>query len=96
LLGVSERTFRRRRNHQRESKLEGLPDRRLTPSLSRAPAGEIEPMPSLYRDLYQGFTVKYFQERLGKRHNYVLGDTVTKLHLHRSGLGPCGSQAVSA
>lgn len=30
--------------------------------------------------------VKHFQEQLGKWHNYTLGYTVTKRHLHRSGL----------
>ena len=43
-------------------------------------------MLGLYRDIYRGFTVKHFHEQLGKRHNYTLGYTVTKLHLHRSGL----------
>jgi len=43
-------------------------------------------MLGLYRELYRGFTVKHFHEQLGKRHNYTLGYTVTKLHLHRSGL----------
>lgn len=43
-------------------------------------------MLGLYRDLYRGFTVKHFHEHLGKRHGYMLGYTVTKLHLHRAGL----------
>ncbi len=43
-------------------------------------------MLGLYRDLYRGFTVKHFHEKLAKRHNYVLGYTVTKLHLQREGL----------
>ena len=73
LLGVSERTFRCWRDRHRDSGLEGLADRRLTPSLRRAPAAEIERMLGLYRDLYRGFTVKHFHEQLGKRHNYVLG-----------------------
>jgi hypothetical protein len=47
---------------------------------------EIERMLGLYRELYRGFTVKHFHEHLVKRHNYVLGYTVTKLHLHRAGL----------
>jgi hypothetical protein len=47
---------------------------------------EIERMLGLYRDLYRGFTVKHFHEQLGKRHNYTLGYTVTKVHLHRAGL----------
>jgi len=86
LLGVSERTFRRWRDRHRESGLAGLEDRRLRPSLRRAPLTEIERMLGLYRDLYRGFTVKHFHEQLGKRHGYTLGYTVTKLHLHRAGL----------
>jgi len=86
LLGVSERTFRRWRERYREEGLVGLSDRRLRPSLRRAPKTEIERMLGLYRDLYRGFTVKHFHEQLGKRHNYTLGYTVTKLHLHRAGL----------
>src|SRR4051794_32628771 len=81
LLGISERTFRRWRDRHRESGFDGLADRRLTPSLRRASVAEIERMLGLYRDLYRGFTVKHFHEQLIKRHNYVLGYTVTKLHL---------------
>jgi transposase len=86
LLGISERTFRRWRDRHREYGLEGLADRRLAPSLRRAPVTEIERMLGLYRDIYRGFTVKHFHEQLVKRHNYVLGYTVTKLHLQREGL----------
>jgi len=86
LLGISERTFRRWRDRHRDAGPAGLDDRRLAPSLRRAPAAEIERMLGLYRDLYRGFTVKHFHEQLGKRHGYTLGYTVTKLHLHREGL----------
>src|SRR5580704_5472403 len=86
VLGVSERTFRRWRNRYREEGPSGLADRRLRPSLRRAPVAEIERMLGLYRDLYRGFTVKHFHEQLGKRHHYTLGYTVSKLHLHRAGL----------
>ena len=86
LLGISERTFRRWRDRHREAGLSGLDDRRLAPSLRRAPVAEIERMLGLYQDLYRGFTVKHFHEQLVKRHNYSLGYTVTKLHLHREGL----------
>src|SRR3954447_588094 len=85
LLGISERTFRRWRDRHREYGAEGLLDGRLQPSLRRAPA-EIARMLGLYRDLYRGFTVQHFHEQLGKRHDYTLGYTVTKLHLHRAGL----------
>ena len=86
LLGISERTFRRWRDRHRDAGLPGLDDRRLTPSPRRAAVAEIERMLGLYRDLYRGFTVKHFHEQLGKRHNYVLGYTLTKVHLHRAGL----------
>ena len=86
LLGISERTFRRWRDRHHEHGLDGLADRRLAPSLRRAPVTEIERMLGLYRDIYRGFTVKHFHEQLVKRHNYVLGYTVTKLHLQREGL----------
>ena len=86
LLGVCERTFRRWRDRHREEGETGLLDHRLRPSPRRAPVREIERMLGLYRDLYRGFTVKHFHEQLGKRHNYPLGYTVTKLHLHRAGL----------
>jgi transposase len=86
LLGVSERTFRRWRDRHRDEGSTGLSDRRLLPSLRRAPVVEIERMLGLYRDIYRGFTVKHFHEHLAKRHNYTLGYTVTKLHLHRAGL----------
>ena len=86
LLGISERSFRRWRDRHREHGLEGLADRRLAASLRRAPVAEIERMLGLYRDIYRGFTVKHFHEQLVKRHNYVLGYTVTKLHLQHEGL----------
>lgn len=86
LLGISERTFRRWRDRHCAAGEAGLVDRRLAPSLRRAPVAEIERMLGLYRDLYRGFTVKHFHEQLGKRHGYTLGYTVTKLHLHRAGL----------
>ena len=86
LLGISERTFRRWRDRHRDAGLPGLDDRRLTPSPRRAPVAEIARMLGLYRDIYRGFTVKHFHEHLGRRHNYVLGYTVTKVHLHRAGL----------
>ena len=86
LLGIGERTFRRWRDRHRDAGSPGLGDRRLAPSPRRAPVAEIERMLGLHRDLYRGFTVKHFHEQLGKRHHYVLGCTVTKVHLHRAGL----------
>ena len=93
LLGMSERTFRRWRDRHREAG-RGRAWRTFAcePSPRRAPVAEIERMLGLYRELYRGFTVKHFHEQLGKRHNYTLGYTVTKLHLHRAGLVPAATK----
>ncbi len=86
MLGVSERTFRRWTCRFEEEGAPGLGGRRLgRPSPKRAPAEEIARMPGLFEDKYADFTVKHFHEQLRKRHNYKLGYTVTKVHLHRAG-----------
>jgi transposase len=87
MLGVSERTFRRWRDRLRDEGPEGLVDRRIgKPSSRRAAEDEILRMLGLYREHYADFTVKHFHEQLVKRHDWRLGYTVTKLHLHRAGL----------
>jgi transposase len=87
MLGVSERTFRRWRDRLRDEGLEGLADRRIGKvSGRRAAEDEILRMLGLWREHYADFTVKHFHEQLVKRHDYKLGYTVTKLHLHRAGL----------
>src|SRR5665213_1352801 len=86
MLGISERTFRRWRDRLRDEGPSGLEDRRLGPSGRRAPQGEIRRMLGLYQAHYSDFTVKHFHEQLVKRHDYVLGYTVTKVWLHRAGL----------
>jgi transposase len=86
MLGISERTFRRWRDRVHDEGPSGLADRRLGPSGRQAPEAEIARMLGLYRDRYGGFTVKHFHEQLVKRHGYVLGYTVTKVHLQRAGL----------
>src|SRR5215470_13776486 len=87
LLGISERSFRRWRDRLRDEGPDGLLGRRLgKPSPRRASVAEIARMLELYRGSYADFTVKHFHEQLVKRHNYKLGYTVTKVHLHRAGL----------
>ncbi len=87
VLGISERSFRRWRDRLRDEGPSGLADRRLgRPSDRRASVAEISRMLELYRGSYADFTVKQFHEQLVKRHNYKLGYTVTKVHLHRAGL----------
>jgi transposase len=87
MLGISERSFRRWRDRLRDEGSAGLADRRLgKPSGRRALTAEITRMLELYQSSYADFTVKHFHEQLAKRHNYKLGYTVTKVHLHRAGL----------
>jgi transposase len=97
LLGVRERTFRRWRDRYREEGEAGLDGGRLgRRSPRRAPEAEIERMLGLYRDKYSDFTVKHFHEQLVRRHDYKLGYTVTKVHLHRAGLVRAGGEALGA
>jgi transposase len=78
-LGMSERTLRRWRERYEEDGVDGLVDRRVgQPSPKRAPAGELERMRALYRETYQGFTIKHFHEKLARRHGYKLGYTTTR------------------
>jgi transposase len=87
MLGVSERTFRRWQGRWRAEGVEGLRDRRVgKPSPRRAAAAEIAAMLGLYREHYEGFTVKHFHELAETRHGYRLGYTVTRLALQRAGL----------
>ena len=87
MLGIAERTFRRWQGRFESDGEAGLADRRLGQvSPKRAPWLEIERMLGLFRDKYADFTVKHFHEQLQKRHDYHLGYTVTKVHLHRAGL----------
>ena len=59
LLGVSERTFRRWTRRYEEEGEAGLIDRRLgQASGKRVPVDRAEEVERLYRERYQGFTVK--------------------------------------
>lgn len=87
LLGMSERTFRRWRERYREEGEDGFVDRRVgTPSPRRAPESELARMRALYEEMYGGFTVKHFHEKLVERHGYKLCYTVTRLALQDAGL----------
>ncbi|MCP3420160.1 ISNCY family transposase [Bradyrhizobium brasilense] len=87
VLGISVRTFQRWAERYEAEGDDGLVDRRLgRRSPRRAPEEELERMLALYRDKYADFTVKHFHEQMQKRHDYVLGYTVTKLALHAAGL----------
>ena len=87
LLGVSERTFRRWTRRYEEEGEAGLFDRRLgQASGKRVPADRAEEVERLYRERYQGFTVKHFHEHLIKDHGFGWGYTWLKLHLQWAGV----------
>jgi transposase len=87
LLGMSERSFRRWRERYREDGAAGLLDGRVgKPSPRRAPESELVRARALYEEMYGGFTVKHFHEKLVERHGYKLCYTVTRLALQRASL----------
>jgi transposase len=89
LLGVSERTFRRWTRRYEEEGEAGLLDRRLgKASGRRVPTDRAEEVERLYRERYQGFTVKHFHEHLIKDHGFGWSYTWLKLHLQWSGVVP--------
>jgi transposase len=89
LLGVSERTFRRWTRRYEEEGEAGLLDRRLgQASGKRVPTDRADEVERLYRERYQGFTVKHFHEHLVKDHGFGWGYTWLKLHLQWAGVVP--------
>ena len=69
LLGVCSRSFRRYVDRYEESGLEGLIDKRLVQVSHRcAPVDEVLRLEALYRERYEGWTVKHFFERYRQRH----------------------------
>lgn len=87
MLGISERTFRRWRDRYRDCGEAGLLDSRLGKvSPRRASESELGRARALYAQMYGGFTVKHFHEKLVERHGYTLGYTVTRLALQSAGL----------
>ncbi|MEQ8348685.1 MAG: helix-turn-helix domain-containing protein [Sneathiellaceae bacterium] len=75
MLGVCERTFRRWETRYRDDGPGGLRDGRVgKPSSRRAAEDELLRILGVYREHYQGFTVKHFHELAQKRHGYLLGE----------------------
>ena len=87
LLGMGERTFRRWCRRYEEDGEAGLLDRRIgKASGKRVPVNRAAEVEALYRERYQGFTVKHFYEHLVKDHGFGWVYTWTKLHLQWMGL----------
>jgi transposase len=73
---VSERTFRRWTRRYEEEGEAGLVDRRLCKASGRrVPVDRAQEVERLYRERYQGFTVKHFHEHLVKDHGFGWGYT---------------------
>ena len=84
---ASERTFRRWTRAYEEDGEAGLLDRRLGKSSGkRVPGDRAAEVEWLYRERYQGFTVKRFHEHLVKDHGFGWGYTWLKLHLQWAGV----------
>ena len=87
LLGISEKTFRRKKEKYKEKGLEGIWDQRLNKrSPKRAEDKEIELITRLYSEKYRGFTVKHFHEFAKREHGLKYGYTWTKKVLEEARL----------
>jgi transposase len=87
ILGMSERSFRRRRDRYDEMGRDGLHDRRLgRASARRVPVDQVDEVPTLYRERYAGFTAKHFHDKLCQHHGFVPSYSWTKLGLQDAGL----------
>lgn len=87
MLGICERTFRRYVDRFEDEGLEGLADKRLTQvSHHKAPVNEVLRMETLYRERYDGWTVKHFYERYRDEHHGGRSYTWVKKGLQSAGL----------
>ena len=87
LLGMSERQFRRYRGRFEEQGEAGLRDRRLgRASPRRAPESDRERMLDLYRQMYWGWNVRHFHDRLRSHHGFSWGYSWTRTQLQAAGM----------
>ena len=86
LLGMSARTFLRKRDRYEEEDFEGNFDLRLGKrSPKRAEEEEIKRITDLYAEVYRGFNVKHFHEYACREHGLKYGYTWTKRQLEKAG-----------
>ena len=87
LLGVCDRTFRRYVDRYEEEGLDGLVDKRLGEvSTRRAPVDEVVRTETLYRERYDGWSVKHFYGFYRREHGGGRSYTWVKNTLQRAGL----------
>jgi len=89
LPGVCERTFRRYIDRYQDDGLEGSMDKRISEVSSRkAPVDEVLRMETLYKERYDGWSVKHFFERYQDEHQGRRSCTWVKSRLQESDLAP--------
>jgi transposase len=87
LLGVSVRTFLRKRERYEEEGFDGGFDLRIgKKSWKRADENEVRRISRLYEKTYRGFSVKHFHEFAQRSHGLKYGYTWTKKVLEKEGL----------
>jgi hypothetical protein len=90
---VCKRTFRRYIDRYHDAGLEGLMDKRTSEVSSRkAPVDEVLRMETLYRERYDGWSVKHFFERYQDEHQGRRSYTWVKSRLQESDLAPRSSR----
>ncbi len=87
ILRIKPRSMRRWRWRYERYGFDGLYDRRKrAPSPRRVPLNEVEAVLKLYRERYDGWNVKHFQEQLREEHQIKLSYTWVKTALQEAGL----------
>jgi transposase len=93
LLGLCDRSFRRYINRYEEAGLEGLMDKRISEvSARKAPVDEVLRLEALYRERYDGWTVKHFFERYQDEHRGSRSYSWVKSRLQEADLVPRGKR----
>lgn len=93
LLGLCERSFRRYINRYEEAGFEGLMDKRISEiSARKAPVDEVLRLEALYKERYDGWTVKHFFERYQDEHQGSRSYTWVKSRLQEANLAPKGKK----
>lgn len=87
ILGMSVRTFLRKRRRYEEEGFEGVFDRRLgKPSGNRACRDEVENLRQLYLNSYRGFSIKHFHDYLKWKYPEVRSYNWVRLTLQNEGI----------
>ena len=87
LLGLSPRTFLRKRDHYETNEFDGRFDRRIGRlSNNRAMDEEIEALTKLYEAKYRGFSIKHFHEHYAKDVDKPRSYNWCRSQLHEAGL----------